>query len=56
MKLEKNYPQDWNSITDPDKDYWASDFQSSTIECPDGIKFLIRKNYQELFQGIKKTL
>jgi hypothetical protein len=55
IKLEKNYPQEWNSIVDPDKDYWAADFQSSTPDCPDSIKFLIRKNYQEMFQGQTTT-
>jgi len=55
IRLEKNYPDEWKSITDPDKDYWASDFQSSTMECPDGVKFLIRKNYTELFQTQKET-
>jgi hypothetical protein len=50
IRLEKLYTKQWNDIIDPDKDYWASDFQSNNPKCPDGIKFLIRQNYQETFR------
>lgn len=49
IRLEKQYTKQWNEIQNPDKDYWASDFQSSNPNCPDGIKFLIRQNYQDTF-------
>jgi hypothetical protein len=50
IRLEKLYTKQWNDIIDPDKDYWASDFQSNNPKCPDGIQFLIRQNYQETFR------
>ena len=54
VRLEKQYTKQWNEIQDPDKEYWASDFQSSNPNCPDGIKFLIRQNYQETFSKQQK--
>ena len=34
IRFKKLSPKEWNSILDEDKEYWASDFQSSTPECP----------------------
>lgn len=48
-KLASKLTEDWNKIENPDKDFWASDFQSENPNCPKEIRELINKQYTMQF-------
>ena len=50
IRLERNYTSEWGKIKDSNKIYWAADFQSGNPDCPEDIKTLIRKNYEDTFK------
>lgn len=54
LRLERNFISDWKKIQSPDKQYWAADFQSGNTNCPEDIRNLLRKNYEETFQKTNK--
>ena len=51
--FQRNYTKEWDEISDPDKNFWASDFQGSTPECPEAIRALINKQYKDKFKPTK---
>jgi hypothetical protein len=50
LKLQRTYPDAWNRITNPEKTYWASDFQVNTDGCPPEMANLIQTNYENNFK------
>lgn len=54
LKIQRNYPEAWNRITNPDKEYWASDFQTDTEGIPPEVANLIQTNYEAGFASKNK--
>jgi hypothetical protein len=50
-KIESLFPEEWKSISDENKIFWASDFQGSNESCPEEIRNLINKQYQSQFSA-----
>ena len=50
-KIETLFPVEWAAISDPNKIFWASDFQGSNENCPEEIRNLINKQYQSQFSA-----
>lgn len=50
IKIKRTQPEAWDRITEPDKEYWASDFQLNTEGIPPPIANLIQVNYQNSFR------
>ena len=47
----RNYYEEYKKITNPDKCFWASDFQSDNENCDPQIKRLLNKRYEDNFRN-----
>jgi len=49
-QLLELYPKQWEAITDPEKRYWAADFQHDNEDCPEEIRNLLKLRYQDRYK------
>lgn len=53
-QLSENYKEIWDAIEDPDKQYWAADFQHDNVDCPEAIRDLLKLRYQDRYKPFNK--
>ena len=53
-QLTTNYKAQWDAIEDPDKQYWAADFQHDNPDCPEEIRDLLKLRYQDRYRPFNK--
>jgi hypothetical protein len=48
-QLNENYKKQWEAIKDPNKNYWATDFQHMNEDCPEAIREILKLRYQDRY-------